>query len=177
MTPGTRRALGRLVRSRYGLLGGSLVVVVLVLLVLQLVLKGAAARLGVVPRPQHYTELYFASPIPSAAPSDGHPLRLTFVIDSHEGTRRTYDWSVVARRGTTSSSLASGAVELAPSQTFRRTVGLPGSKLERATLVQVRLEDPAESIDLHLSGPVAPVRTGQAHDKLPARGPAGGGGR
>lgn len=139
--------------GRYRLLAASGLVVVAVLLVFQFGLQGTAGRLGALARPQRFTELYFGQPTGLRGLAEGRPVRVTFVIDSREGASHTYRWSVVALRGTGRSSLATGRVELAPERSFRRTVVVPAGKLAGASRLEVRLADPAESIDLHLAPP------------------------
>ena len=154
--PGRHGRWRALLRSRYGLLAASGAAVALLLVVFQFGLQGAARRLGVVPRPEHFTELFFTSSTRLPDLAAGRPLRLSFVIDNREGTAWTYHWSVVARGAAFDSILARGSVELAPSRASHTIVDVPAARLAGSRRVEVRLAHPDEAIDLHLAqSPVA----------------------
>lgn len=158
--PGRHGRWRALLRSRYGLLAASGAAVALLLVVFQFGLQGAARRLGVVARPQHFTELFFTSSTRVPDLAAGRALRLSFVIDNREGTAWTYHWSVVGLGAAFDSILARGSVELAPSRASRTTVDVPAAKLAGSNRVEVRLRQPDQAIDLHLAQSSAAASTG-----------------
>jgi hypothetical protein len=116
--------------------------------------------MGLYQPPVSYTELTFDAPgdLPSALPSPGAPVNVSFNIHNVSGAARVYQWSVVlANNGHNGSQEASGTVT-APAQgrvTVTRSVATTctGGRLQ----VLVRLASPAESVEFWVTCP-APVQ-------------------
>jgi hypothetical protein len=112
--------------------------------------------MGLYQPPVSYTELTFAAPgdLPSALPSPGAPVNVSFNIHNVSGAARVYQWSVVlANNGHNGSQEASGTVT-APAQgrvTVTRSVATTctAGRLQ----VLVRLASPAESVEFWVTCP------------------------
>lgn len=153
-------------RRRYGRLAALGLGIVAALVVFQFALGGVARRLHVVATPQHFTELSFAHPNQlRQLGTGGTRVPVSFVVHNEEGARRSYRWSVVASGPAVRRTVTSGVLALAAGRSARTDLEVPVARLAGATLLTVRLTDPAESIDVHLHGlpPVEPPPAIVAH--------------
>lgn len=139
-------------RPSYERLGAVAAGVVALALVFQFPAHALERRLGLVPVHEPFTELYFAHPgdLPTAVRA-AQVLRVPFVIDNREGRPETYRWSAVALDGSGRSVLESGALRVGDNRAALVPLELRGARLQHSSTVEIRLERPAQWIDVHLA--------------------------
>jgi hypothetical protein len=140
-------------RSRLGPVGIGLVLVATAVVLFQYLLLGPARRLGLVPGPEHFTELAFVDPsqLPSSAVPRA-PLHLSFSITNREGERRSYRWTATLHEGPAQAPLGSGEISVEASHTREVpfVVALRSPLRVRAE-ISISLTAPRETIFVHLS--------------------------
>jgi len=138
-------------RATYVRLGLGALVVLGVLALFQYALLGSARNARLVPRPQRYTELYFAPP--AALPAQilvGSTLPLSFVIANHEGSARLYSWSALWEKAGGVEVLTSGTAHVADGQAVRVRSSAALGAISGVGVVVVKLAAPVQKIDFHL---------------------------
>lgn len=138
-------------RRRHVLVGSVIGGVLALLLAWQYAGMGIARRVGVVPRQQHFTAVYFKYPtqLPRAV-RVGRPVELTFVVDDREGAGRRYGWTVVLATGARTTRLAAGVIAVAAGRARQVTVAFDAPPVVGSAMVRVDVGVPAVGIDFHL---------------------------
>lgn len=139
-------------RPGYGRLGVVAAGVVALALLFQFPAHALERRLGVLPVSEPFTELYFAHPtdLPARAGA-GRLVSLPFVLDNREGRSYLYRWSVVAVAGTRRRLLERGSARVANGRSTLVPLEISGGRLSGSSTVEIRLERPTQSIDVHLA--------------------------
>jgi hypothetical protein len=129
-----------------------LAVVVILLVVFQYLGLGTTRRLGLVAKPEAFTELYFshANALPSVlTPKDRS--KVEFTLSNHEGTRRVYDWTADFNRNTAKIRLANGSVSVRNLDSRTITLDLPPKGVTGSGIIEVSLKSPHQTIDFRVT--------------------------
>ena len=122
----------------------------------------ALRKLGLVSKPQRYTELYFAQPGNLPVRVAHAPLQVGFVIHNAEGSARSYRWSATAEATGKTRTVGQGEAPVATGDTVSLDPALSIPCTGSKVLVTIRLAQPAESISFRTTcGVPAAGRSGQ----------------
>lgn len=126
-------------------------VVVILLVIFQYGIRGAARQAGIVASPQGFTALYFSQP--NALPNvlKQNRLNVNFVIANHEGTDRVYGWTVNFVQGAVRDQLDSGSTNVRNNSVQLVSLVLIPGRVTGVGIVNVTLSSPHQSINFHLN--------------------------
>jgi hypothetical protein len=120
--------------------------------------RSLMADAGLVGDRDRYTQLALAEPkkLPQVIEGGRAELRLPFTLHNDEGEARAYAWSVVARTGGRTRTLARGTTRLAAGAGIRKAPEVEVPCRSRRVRVDVRLAEPAQDVHFFAACEEAP---------------------